>query len=118
MLLAQCSKIGLAVVDRVPVGQGRVAVGDHCAAFVGSKQDAGLLVALADRGDRVTDVTLAVGGIDLAAGKDVHATGKCGRLGAPQHEDLDAFGGVDIAQQHHRCSRFGNHRKIGHYGRR
>ena len=80
VLFAQCPKIGVAVVDRVPIGQRWMAVVDHRTTFVGCQQHAGFLVALADRGDRITDVTLAVDGVDLSTGKDVHATANAAAL--------------------------------------
>jgi hypothetical protein len=57
---------------------------------VDRQQHAGLLVALANGGHPIGLVALAVGGIHLAAGEHVHATGEHGVVGAAQHEHLRA----------------------------
>ena len=55
VLRAQRRQVDVAVVHRLAVRQRRMAVGDHGAVGVRGQQDAGLLEALADRGDHVAD---------------------------------------------------------------
>ena len=90
VLCAQGAEVDVAVVDRLTVGEGRMAVGDHCSVGVGGQQNSRLFEALADRGDDVALVTVAVGRVDLAAGEDVHPAGERRRRRAAQHEDFDA----------------------------